>query len=74
MKEIKNNIFSFIFENKFFGKMCCMIGYHRFTCTLQDCYDEFGSRIPLDKMPKKAKCSRCDASPNKKVGTYYVRI
>ena len=71
MKEIRNSIFNFI--TKFFGKMCCMIGFHRFTCTLQDCYDEFGSAIPLDKMPKKAKCSRCEKSP-KKVGKYYIRI
>jgi hypothetical protein len=71
MKKIKNVILKII------GKMCCMIGFHRFTCTLQDCYDEFGNefglKIPLDKMPKKAKCCRCEKSP-KKVGKYYVRI
>ena len=76
MKEISNSIFSFI--TKLFGKLCCIAGFHRFTCTLQDCYDEFGNEfglvIPLDKMPKKAKCCRCGKSPKKKVGTYYVRM
>jgi hypothetical protein len=43
----------------FIGKLLCKIGWHVFTCKMQDCIDEFGY-IPMDgRMPKKAKCSRC---------------
>ena len=41
------------------GKLLCKIGWHEFTCTLQECIDEFGC-LPLDgRMSKKAKCERC---------------
>lgn len=39
--------------------LLCKIGFHRFTCKLDDCIEEFGF-IPLDgRMPKSSKCSRC---------------
>lgn len=48
-------------------KLLCFFGWHKFVCTIQDCMDEFGF-IPLDgRMPKNAKCSRCNATfENKK--------
>lgn len=43
----------------FIGRLLCLIGWHRFTCRVQDCIDEFGY-VPSDgRMPKVAKCSRC---------------
>ena len=42
-----------------FGKVLCKLGWHNFSCSLQDCIDEFGY-LPNDgRMPKKAKCKRC---------------
>jgi hypothetical protein len=42
-----------------FNKLLCKIGWHQFTCKMQDCIDEFGF-IPNDgRMPKVSKCSRC---------------
>jgi hypothetical protein len=44
---------------KILNKLLCKIGWHEFTCTKQDCIDEFGY-IPVDgSMPKKAKCKKC---------------
>ena len=41
------------------GKLLCLIGWHKFTCKMQDCIDEFGY-VPSDgRMPKVSKCSRC---------------
>jgi hypothetical protein len=41
------------------GKLLCKVGWHKFTCKMQDCIDEFGY-VPNDgRMPKVAKCSRC---------------
>ena len=43
----------------FIGRLLCKIGWHEFTCKMQDCIDEFGF-IPNDgRMPKVSKCSRC---------------
>ena len=40
-------------------KILCLLGYHRFTFTLQDCLDEFGF-VPTDSRgPKTARCERC---------------
>ena len=41
------------------GGLLCKIGWHQFTCNMQDCIDEFGC-VPSDgRMPKVSKCSRC---------------
>ena len=41
------------------GVLLCKLGWHNFTCKMQDCTDEFGY-VPSDgRMPKVAKCSRC---------------
>jgi hypothetical protein len=41
-------------------KILCWLGYHKFTCSIQDLIDEFGY-VPLDdRMPPSAKCERCD--------------
>ena len=40
-------------------KILCWLGWHKFTCGIQDLIDEFGY-VPLDgKMPPNAKCERC---------------
>ena len=50
----------FIYCYRLFGKLLCLIGWHKWTCSLQDCIDEFGF-IPNDgRMPKVAKCERCE--------------
>jgi hypothetical protein len=42
-----------------FGKILCKVGWHNFTCKMQDCIEEFG-HVPNDgRMPKVAKCSSC---------------
>lgn len=47
-------------RRSFIGRLLCKIGWHKFTCKMQDCIDEFGY-VPSDgRMPKIAKCSRCD--------------
>lgn len=41
-----------------------MIGYHEFTCSIQDYLDELGY-VPLDsKMPSTAKCKHCNIKFN----------
>ncbi len=46
-------------RRSFIGRLLCKIGWHQFTCKMQDCIDEFGF-IPNDgRMPKVSKCSRC---------------
>jgi hypothetical protein len=46
-------------RRSFIGRLFCKIGWHQFTCKMQDCIDEFGF-IPNDgRMPKVSKCSRC---------------
>ena len=46
-------------RRSFIGRLLCLIGWHQFTCKMQDCIDEFGY-VPSDgRMPKVAKCSRC---------------
>ena len=46
-------------RRSFIGRLLCLIGWHQFTCKMQDCIDEFGY-VPSDgRMPKTAKCSRC---------------
>jgi len=46
-------------SGSFFKRLLCKIGWHQFTCKIQDCIDEFGF-IPNDgRMPKVSKCSRC---------------
>ena len=57
-KRAKQN--SFLYRvSGMFGKLLCSIGWHEWSCTIQDCIDEFGF-IPNDgKMPKVAKCDRC---------------
>ena len=48
-----------VVRRSFISKLLCLIGWHQFTCKMQDCIDEFGF-IPNDgRMPKVAKCSRC---------------
>ena len=43
----------------FIGRLLCKIGWHQYTCKMQDCIDEFGY-VPSDgRMPKVAKCNRC---------------
>ena len=50
---------------KIIGKFLCKIGWHDFTCKMQDCIDEFGY-VPVDgRMPKNAKCSRCSITYGK---------
>ena len=40
-------------------KILCWLGWHKFTCSIQDLIDEFGY-IPLDnKMASNSKCKRC---------------
>jgi len=41
------------------GKLLCFIGWHKWTCSLQDCIDEFGFVRNDGRMPKVAKCKRC---------------
>lgn len=42
------------------NKLKCLIGWHQWTCKMQDFIDEFGY-ITLDsKMPRTTKCSRCN--------------
>jgi len=44
---------------RMFNKIKCLIGWHQFTCKIQDYIDEFGY-VPIDsRMPKIAKCSKC---------------
>jgi hypothetical protein len=46
-------------RRSFISRLLCKIGWHQFTCKVQDCIDEFGY-VPSDgRMPKVAKCSRC---------------
>jgi len=46
-------------RRSFLGRLLCKIGWHQFTCKMQDCIDEFG-HVPIDgRMPKNSKCSRC---------------
>ena len=46
-------------RRSFLSKLQCLIGWHQFTCKMQDCIDEFGC-VPRDgRMPKTAKCNRC---------------
>lgn len=46
-------------RRSFLDRLLCKIGWHRFTCKMQDCIDEFGY-VPNDgRMPKVSKCSRC---------------
>jgi hypothetical protein len=46
-------------RRSFIGRLLCKIGWHQFSCKMQDCIDEFGY-VPSDgRMPKVAKCSRC---------------
>lgn len=46
-------------RRSFIDSLLCNIGWHNFTCKMQDCIDEFGF-IPNDgRMPKVSKCSRC---------------
>lgn len=46
-------------RRSFISRLLCLIGWHQFTCKIQDCIDEFGY-VPSDgRMPKVAKCSRC---------------
>ncbi len=46
-------------RRSFISRLLCLIGWHQFTCKMQDCIDEFGY-VPSDgRMPKIAKCSRC---------------
>ena len=42
-----------------FYNLLCKIGWHKWSCSIQDCIDEFGY-IPNDgRLPKTAKCDRC---------------
>lgn len=44
-------------------QILCFFGWHEFSCTVQDYVDEFGY-VPLDgRIPKNAKCTRCNISP-----------
>lgn len=46
-------------RRSFISRLLCLIGWHNFTCKMQDCIDEFGY-VPSDgRMPKVSKCSRC---------------
>lgn len=46
-------------RRSFISRLLCLVGWHQFTCKMQDCIDEFGY-VPSDgRMPKSAKCSRC---------------
>ena len=46
-------------RRSFISRLLCLIGWHQFTCKIQDCIDEFGY-VPSDgRMPKVSKCSRC---------------
>ena len=59
-EEVVNSILRKInVKRSFISRLLCLIGWHQFTCKVQDCIDEFGY-IPSDgRMPKAAKCSRC---------------
>ena len=40
-------------------KILCFLGWHNWTCSIDDIIDEF-KYIPLDaRIASKAKCSRC---------------
>lgn len=57
MKKCSNSVYTLLAV--VFGKLLCKVGWHNFTCKMQDCIDEFGY-IPNDgRMPKVAKCIRC---------------
>ena len=57
MKKSSNSVYTLLAV--VFGKLLCKVGWHNFTCKMQDCIDEFGY-VPSDgRMPKVAKCSRC---------------
>ena len=57
MKKCSNSVYTLLAV--VFGKLLCRVGWHNFTCKMQDCIDEFGY-IPNDgRMPKVAKCIRC---------------
>ena len=57
MKKSSNSVYTLLAV--VFGKLFCKVGWHRFTCKMQDCVDEFGY-VPNDgRMPKVAKCDRC---------------
>ena len=57
MKKSSNSVYTLLAV--VFGKLLCKVGWHNFTCKMQDCIDEFGY-VPNDgRMPKVAKCSRC---------------
>jgi hypothetical protein len=41
------------------SKLLCFLGFHKWTCTLQDYIDEFGC-VPLDaRIASKSRCERC---------------
>lgn len=45
---------------KIIGKILCMLGWHNWTCKIEDYILEFGF-VPLDsRMPSTAKCNRCN--------------
>jgi len=57
MRKSSNSVYTLLAV--VFGKLLCKVGWHNFTCKMQDCIDEFGY-VPNDgRMPKVAKCSRC---------------
>ena len=57
MKKSSNSVYTLLAV--VFYKLLCKVGWHNFTCKMQDCIDEFGY-VPSDgRMPKVAKCSRC---------------
>lgn len=57
MKKSSNSVYTLLAV--VFDKLLCKVGWHNFTCKMQDCIDEFGY-VPNDgRMPKVAKCSRC---------------
>ena len=57
MKKSSNRVYTLLAV--VFGKLLCKVGWHKFTCKMQDCIDEFGY-VPGDgRMPKVSKCSRC---------------
>jgi hypothetical protein len=57
MKKSSNSVYTLLAV--VFGKLLCQVGWHKYTCKMQDCIDEFGY-VPSDgRMPKVSKCSRC---------------
>jgi hypothetical protein len=57
-KKLKNKIKP-LNQNKM-KKILCWLGWHKYTCSIQDLINEFGY-VPLDdKMPPNAKCVRCN--------------